>query len=373
MGFNDFFRKGPCPHCQGEVDVSPQYGRGGSIQSKIFLDFYEDSRSCFNDYYPGSQIPMSLGGYHMIYVGKTACCNKTILGHIRLSTLVQYVREEDVVWIKKHYNRTLTVVNEINTLINKNIILTPSMMPRKEKNYNQIWCRNCRKFEYIEQDQLCWKCFDEIRNSYISDEEEDENPNVKSGSDEADSDVSEDSEENKDSDSEESHSTYEDLLQEQEEDDEKMVECLGRYIAECTIRKNRTDDCEYVDQMCQRYMKEGTCKYQNEAPANHHFFDIDQSIRNIPSGGLATGNYNWSITASNRAMYSMSVIKQLLDAEWGSSKIVIDNWKFSKFRNSEDKNTYTVTITISSDETSFSSKSLERAYSKSLQFSLRKK
>lgn len=76
MGVYDFF-KGKCPYCSGQVDVHPQYGICGDIQTKIWIHEPEYG-DCFRDFYPGSKTPIPID-YAEFEIGPTCCCDKNIM------------------------------------------------------------------------------------------------------------------------------------------------------------------------------------------------------------------------------------------------------------------------------------------------------
>jgi len=90
MGVYDFF-KGPCPHCQQQVDVHPEYGKCGDIQDKTFIH-EPNANDCFRDFYPGCQMPVYMKYFEKI-IGPTCCCDKLIKCIIIEGYLQPYEKE----------------------------------------------------------------------------------------------------------------------------------------------------------------------------------------------------------------------------------------------------------------------------------------
>jgi hypothetical protein len=87
MGVYDFFR-GPCPYCDGQIDIHPEYGKCGDIQTKIWI-YQPEMNDCFRDFYPGSYSPIPID-YKEYRIGPTCCCNNEIMVIIIDSVIQEY-------------------------------------------------------------------------------------------------------------------------------------------------------------------------------------------------------------------------------------------------------------------------------------------
>ena len=81
MGVYDYF-KGTCPKCGFELDTSPEFGRCGEIQTKLF------SRPYAREFRPGQKVPHYLGE-DVVPIGTTVCCNTKIAAHFEQTSIVE--------------------------------------------------------------------------------------------------------------------------------------------------------------------------------------------------------------------------------------------------------------------------------------------
>jgi hypothetical protein len=89
MGVYDFF-KGECPYCYKQIDVDPEYGKCGDIQTKLFI-YQPNDDDCFREFYPGDQTPIEIE-YMEICIGPTCCCGEYIIVIIKDSIIQEYER-----------------------------------------------------------------------------------------------------------------------------------------------------------------------------------------------------------------------------------------------------------------------------------------
>lgn len=108
MGVYDYFR-GPCPHCGGKVDTSPDYGVCGDMQTKICSVFATDEKGnwlCSRDFYPGDTLPILKGENYFgdripktflwILKGETACCGKRIAIFVKDCIIGEPIKTDDI-------------------------------------------------------------------------------------------------------------------------------------------------------------------------------------------------------------------------------------------------------------------------------------
>lgn len=83
MGVYDFF-KGKCPKCPSFIDIHPEYGQCGDIQTKYFIQ----DEQCFRNFTPGSRVPFApLSNF---VIGRTCCCNTLIKACFEGDVLLEY-------------------------------------------------------------------------------------------------------------------------------------------------------------------------------------------------------------------------------------------------------------------------------------------
>lgn len=90
MGVYDFF-KGKCPQCPSYIDIHPEYGQCGDIQTKYFIgyDGYDGyDETCFRSFEPGCVVPFSPDSNFVI--GRTCCCRTLIKACFQGNVLVEY-------------------------------------------------------------------------------------------------------------------------------------------------------------------------------------------------------------------------------------------------------------------------------------------
>jgi len=87
MGVYDFF-KGKCPKCPSFIDLHPEYGQCGDIQTKYFIRYDEPNEQCFRSFQPGSYVPFIPESNFLI--GRTCCCNTLIKACFQDNRLVEY-------------------------------------------------------------------------------------------------------------------------------------------------------------------------------------------------------------------------------------------------------------------------------------------
>jgi hypothetical protein len=84
MGIYDFF-KGKCPNCTKDIDDYSQYEKSGDIQTKYFIENYDE---CFRDFYPQQKVPFAPSKNFII--GRTCCCHTIIKACFDNDLLLEY-------------------------------------------------------------------------------------------------------------------------------------------------------------------------------------------------------------------------------------------------------------------------------------------
>jgi len=95
MGVYDFFRGGPCPHCESvDISFSSEYGQTGDIQTKRL------PYPSFKSYYPGDKLPILIEeNIKNENIGETSCCGKFVVAVFErrpdgFTYLLKYVKVE---------------------------------------------------------------------------------------------------------------------------------------------------------------------------------------------------------------------------------------------------------------------------------------